>query len=375
MSLDARIPILLAVLALAACDREPPQRPEAIRPVRVVVVEAQASHRLLSYPGEVRPRIESRYGFRVGGKLSQRLVSVGDKVKPGQLLARLDPQDVAPAIAAQQAQVQASQTDLTLAELELRRLRELRAQNYISQGQLDRQQAVAESAASRLAAARAQLASARNSSNFQRLEADVAGVVTAVDAEVGQVVSQGQSVVRIAQTAETEILVNVPEPEVGRVRTIRDWSVVVPALGEQRLPARLREISPLADPQSRTYPMRLALSGPIDGVSLGMTAIAQAEQANEPGFVLPLSALYSKDQSTHVWRVDRASGTVQPVAVRTGGLLDESVRITEGIQAGDTIVTAGANLLVAGQKVRLPDDSVQVSGGGQAPGAATVSRP
>lgn len=367
MSLTFRAAILLTVLALAGCDREQPQRPEPIRPVRVVVVEPQASHRLLSYPGEVRPRIETRYGFRVGGKLSQRLVSVGDKVKPGQLLARLDPQDVAPAIAAQQAQVQASQTDLALAELELRRLRELREQNYISQGQLDRQRAVAESSASRLAAAQAQLASARNSANFQRLEADVAGVVTAVDAEPGQVVSQGQSVVRIAQTAETEILVNVPEPEVGRVRAIRDWSVVVPALGEKRLPATLREISPLADPQSRTYPMRLALSGPVDGVPLGMTAIAQAEQANEPGFVLPLSALYSKDQSTYVWRVDRASGTVQPVAVRTAGLLDESVRITEGIQAGDTIVTAGANLLVAGQKVRLPEDSVQVSEGSQAP--------
>jgi RND family efflux transporter MFP subunit len=346
----------LAVLLLAACAEQAPiAAVEAPRPVRTVVVAPQSTVAALTLPGEVRPRVESRLGFRVGGKLAQRTVSVGDTVAPGQVLARLDPTDLAPALQAQQAQVLAVRTDRDLAAVELERLRSLRAQNFIAQAALDRQQAALDAADARLRAAEAQQQQARNAIDFQVLRADVAGVVTAVEAEAGQVVAAGQAVVRVARAGEYEIAINVPEPALAVARATRDWTVTVPALGARTLPGRLREVSPIADPASRTYAARIALSGGLDGVALGMSTVVQAARPAETAFVLPLSALQSTDGAPRVWRVDPKTGTVEPVAVRTAGLLDDAVRVVDGLAAGDRIVTAGANLLRPGQAVRLVD--------------------
>jgi multidrug efflux system membrane fusion protein len=371
-------------LLLAGCTREEVAvKTEPPRPVRTVVVQPQSTTVALQLPGEVRPRIESRLGFRVGGKLSQRGVSVGDRVAPGQVLARLDPLDLAPALAAQQAQVAAARTDRDLAVVELDRLRDLRAQNYISQASLDRQQATHDAAAARLSAASAQLQQARNAVDFQVLRADVAGVVTAVEAEVGQVVAAGQPVIRVAQTGEREIAFHIPETSLATARLAREWAVIVPALDGRVLPGRIREISPISDPASRTYAARITLAGDLADVALGMTTVVRALRGSEPVFVLPLSALQSRDGQPRVWRVDPATGTVASVPVRTGGLLDDAVRVVEGLAPGDRIVTAGANLLVAGQPVRVLDDpaapsapSATASGTAPAPplGAAGASR-
>jgi len=356
---------LAAVLAASCGQKEAAPRVEAPRPVRTMVVQPQATTVALQLPGEVRPRIESRLGFRVGGKLSQRSVSVGDRVVPGQVLARLDPTDLAPALRAQQAQVVAARTDRDLARVELERLRSLRTQNYISQASLDRQQAGFDAAEARLGAAEAQQQQARNAIDFQVLKADAAGVVTAVEAEVGQVVSAGQAVIRVAQTGEREILVNVPESALRLARDAREWAVVVPALGDRTLPARLRELAPISDPASRTYAARLTLVGEAEGVALGMTAVVQVLRAAEASFVLPLSALQSTDGQPRVWKLDAAGTTVSPVEVRTAGLLDDAVRIVGGLQPGDRIVTAGANLLRAGQPVRILDGPASAPAAGQ----------
>lgn len=348
---------LLLAVSLAACEKDVPAKVETPRPVRTVVAQPVAQEIALTLPAEIRPRIETRYGFRIGGKIAQRFVSVGDRVAPGALLARLDPRDIAPAIAAQSAQVEAARTDLTLARAELGRVRELHARNYLSAAQLDRQQAATDSAAARLDAAQAQLDAARNNERFQELRADAAGVVTAIEAEAGQVVAAGQPVIRVAGTADKEALVNLPEAQVEIARQVERWEVVVPALGDRRLQASLRELSPLSDPASRTYPMRLALNGDAQGVQLGMTAVVHAVRKSEPGFVLPITVLWSRDGRPHVWRVDEGTATVQPVPVRTDGFLDDAVRITAGLNAGDRIVTAGANLLAPGQKVRVLEAS------------------
>lgn len=334
--------------------------------MRTVVVQPSADPIALELPGEVRPRIESRLGFRVAGKLAQRAVSVGDRVVPGQLLARLDPVDLAPALQAQQAQLAAARVDRDLAGVELERLRHLRAQGYISPAALDRQQAALDAALSRVAAAEALLQQARNAIDFQLLRADAAGVVTAIEAEPGQVVAAGQAVVRIARAGGAEIAVNVPESAYALARTTPEWTVVVPALGGRVLVGRLRELSPIADPSSRTYPARLEVSGPTDGLAFGMTTVVRAVRAAPPAFVVPLSALHSRDATPRVWRVDPQSLTVQPIEVRTAGLLDESARIVEGLRAGDRVVTAGANLLLPGQRVRLLDAAVPAPQGGAA---------
>lgn len=364
---------LLAVLLAACAEKEvTTAKVEPPRPVRTMVVQPQSTAVAIQLPGEVRPRIESRLGFRVGGKLAQRTVSVGDRVVPGQTLARLDPTDLAPALQAQQAQVVAARTDRDLASVELERLRNLRAQNYISQASLDRQQATFDAAQARLLAAEAQQTQARNALDFQVLKADAAGVVTAIEAEVGQVVTAGQPVIRVAQTGEREIALNVPEGDLKVARDTKDWAVVVNALGHRVIPGRLREVSPISDPASRTYPARITLLGDLDGVALGMTAVVQALRPAETSFVLPLSALQSTDGTPRVWRVD-AQNVVTAVEVRTGGLRDDGVRVLEGLKAGDRIVTAGANLLRAGQVVRVLDEAAPAAPT-SGPPAARVAR-
>ncbi|MGD9942827.1 MAG: efflux RND transporter periplasmic adaptor subunit [Burkholderiaceae bacterium] len=351
---------LLGILLflLAGCQRPPPPREDVPRPVRTQAVETERSRVALTLPAEVRPRIETRYGFRVGGKIAQRLVSVGDTVAPGQLLARLDPQDLAPAVAAAQSQLDAARTEQKLARIELTRLRDLRQQNYVSQAQVDRQQAATDASDARVRSAQAQLTQAGTQVEFQSLKADVHGVVTAIEAEAGQVVAAGQAVVRVARGGDFELAVNVPEKELAVARKTGEWRAEIPALGGEPRSATLRELSPVADSASRTYPMRLTLRGDLRGIALGMSATVQALHETAPAFVLPLSALYSLDGKPHVWLV-AADLTVQPVPVATSGFLDDAVRITAGLSAGDRVVTAGANLLVAGQKVRLlPSDTV-----------------
>lgn len=369
--------VLGLVLALAACAPrdDPAAKVETPRPVRTLVVQAADTAIAVQLPGEVRPKVESRLGFRIGGKLASRSVSVGDRVGAGQELARLDPTDLAPALQAQQAQVAAARTERELAAVDLQRLRSLQSRNYISQASLDRQQATHDAAVSRLEAAEAQLRQARNAVEFQVLRADAAGVVMAVEAEAGQVVAAGQPVIRVARGGELEIAVDIPEGRLALARSAPVWVVTVPALGGRALSGRIRELSPVADPASRTYPARIALSGDLDGVALGMSTVVQAMRPGAAGFVVPLSALYSKDGTPRVWRVDPASATVEAVVVETAGFLDDAVRITSGLSAGDRIVTAGANLLVPGQAVRVLDGAGPAVTASPTPGSAGASRP
>lgn len=343
----------VAVVSIQGCQREPAVRVEPIRPVRTVVLEARAAQASLTLPAEIRPRVETRYGFRVPGKIAERLVSVGDPVRAGQVLARLDPQDAMPAVAAARATREAARTDARLAETELARLRSLRQQNFISQASLDRQQASFDAARARVEAAEAQLRQANNALVFGVLKADRAGHVVAIEAEAGQVVAAGQPVVRVAKSGEIEALVNIPERELAQVRGLRHWTVRIAALGERELTGTLRELSPVADAASRTWPMRLTLSGDLAGVELGMTATATGAIASTAGFLVPMTALHSIDATPRVWVVDAGASTVRSVPVRTAGFVGEQVRIAEGLAAGDRVVTAGANLLKAGQKVKV----------------------
>lgn len=347
------LPAVVALLSLAACDRAAPVREDGPRPVRVVTVAAQRAPIALTLPAEVRPRVETRYAFRVGGKIAERAVEIGDAVRPGQVLARLDPQDRAPARSAAQSQLEAAQTEARLAQVELARVRELHARRYVSRAQLDRQQATADAAQARVRAARAEREQADNELAFQTLRAEVAGVVTAIEAEAGQVVVAGQPVVRVARAGEFELLAHVPERKLAVARAASEWSVAIPALGDRDRTATLRELAPLADAATRTYAIRLALrdASPAGGLALGMSAVVRAVHESAPGYRLPLSALYSRDGTAHVWRVGEGD-RVELVEVRTDGLLDDAVRVVDGIEHGDRIVTAGANLLVVGQRVR-----------------------
>ncbi|MGE0315020.1 MAG: efflux RND transporter periplasmic adaptor subunit [Lautropia sp.] len=352
----ARAGLLLSalLLPLAGCDRpEPAPEVEQPRPVRSIVVQPTRIDADWSLAGDVRARTEVRYGFRVGGRLVERPVVVGDRVEPGQLLARLDPKDLAPALDAQRAQQEAARTDLALAQAELKRASQLRAGNFVSDANVERQQAAVDAARARLDAVTAQVSQARNSLGFQLLKADQAGVVTAVEAEAGQVVGVGQTVVRVAQAGDVEVAISIPEQDLARTRTASAWRVSLTGVPGRTWQARLRELSPAADPASRTYPARLTLLGDTSGVALGMSAVATAVGAQAPQIVVPLSALHSRDGITRVWIVDGASGTVKARRIEGGAIVDDGLVVASGLAAGETVVTAGANLLREGQAVRI----------------------
>lgn len=364
-----RLPLIaaacLSALVLVACGKKDgaaaataaaspaSAKNEAPRPVRVITAGASDVTDAIFLPGEVRARFEQRYGFRVPGKISQRLVDVGQEVKAGQVLAILDSQDVMPQINAQAAQVDVARTDLNFQRSELKRQQELRDKGFVSGAALERQAAATESASARLKAAQSQLATAQNGLNFQTLRADKAGVVVGVDAEAGSVVAAGQSVVRVAQLGEREILVNAPERAVTQMKTASGFLVAFDALPGKYVRAKLRELSPAADPASRTYAARLTLLDATAEVKLGMSATVRSEFGATKAIVIPNSALYTRDNVTRVWLLDRASETVKPVEVKLGASTNDGVTVASGLKAGDLVVTAGANLLQPGQKVRL----------------------
>jgi membrane fusion protein, multidrug efflux system len=351
--------IAASTLLLAACGKkdEPATvaKVEPPRPVRVLTVGTTDVSDAIFLPGEVRARYEQRYGFRVAGKIAKRSVEVGQEVKAGQVLAVLDSQDVLPAINAQAAQVDVARTDYKFQQSELKRQQELRDKGFVSSAALERQSASAESASARVKAAQSQLASAQNGLNFQTLRADKAGVVVAVDAEAGSVVAAGQSVVRIAQLGEKEILVNAPERNVAQLKKANGFVAIFDALPGKYFKASLRELSPAADPASRTYAARLTIVDASDDIKLGMSATLRSELSQAKSIVIPNTALYTRDNVARVWLVDRASETVKAVDVKLGESTNEGVVIASGLKAGDVLVTAGANLLQVGQKVRLID--------------------
>ena len=370
----------LGTLTLTGCGKKDetkteaaPAKAEPPRPVRFMQVGMSSLSDISYLPGEVRPRFEQRYGFRVPGKIARRLVDVGQEVKAGQVLAVLDSQDVLPAINAQAAQVEVVKTDYKLQQSETRRQQELRDKGFVSGAALERQIATADAADARVKAALSQLSNAQNGLSFQTLRADKAGVVIAVDAEAGTVVSAGQSVVRVAQLGEKEIIVNVSERAVALIKTAKGFAAHFDALPGKLYAAKLRELSPAADAASRTYTARLSIINADDAVKLGMSATVRQELGEAQVIVVPNTALYTRDNATRVWLVDRASEKVKAVEIKTGESTNDGVAVLAGLKPGDLVVTAGANLLQPGQKVRLLDAPVVAPA--TAPAAKESSKP
>jgi RND family efflux transporter MFP subunit len=346
------LPFLL-VLALAGCFGEPAKPEEPIRPVRAQKALPESAAVAMRLPGEVKPRHESRAAFRVSGKMVARLVEVGESVKPGQTLARLEPSDFRLATQAQEAAVSAAKTDLDLAALELGRVAALRRNEVSSQAEHDRRKAVADASRAKLAAAEAQLKQIRNQAAYATLSADFDAIVTGVDAEAGQVVTAGQSVIRLARPEEKEVVVAVPESRLAEFKSAKALAITVAARPGKSWTGSLRELSPNADAVTRTFIARIALPADPDGPALGMSAtVAVTEEAGPPRIRLPLSALYGRNGTMSVWVVDE-NKKVRKIDIVTDGLDGNFVRVAGGLQGGETVVTAGANLLREGQTVRL----------------------
>ncbi|SPA49570.1 efflux RND transporter periplasmic adaptor subunit [Cupriavidus taiwanensis] len=343
---------LAGALVLAGCGKAPEPAPE-IRPVRMMQLSPHSGKTAFEFSGDVRPRVESRLGFRVGGKIAARLVDVGAVVSKGQPLARLDPADLSLAEAGSRAQVEAARTDRDLAAADLKRYNDLFAKGFISAAEQQRRQASFDAAEARLRQAQAGLRSQSNQTAYAVLHADADGVVTAIDAEVGQVVTPGQPVVRVAQTAEKEVAIGLPEDQVGLLRGLTEVTVHTWAEPQRALPGRVREIAAAADPVTRTYATRVSVPTPPADLKLGMTAVVTfVRNGAAPALRVPLTALLQEQGRDMVWTYDAASGTVKPVAVTLGEAFGNEIEVRQGLAPGQTIVTAGVHLLRPGQKVR-----------------------
>ncbi|WP_025917997.1 efflux RND transporter periplasmic adaptor subunit [Herminiimonas sp. CN] len=356
------LPLLIALATAVSGCSKPVPKAEEIRPVRVIRLGAQQAEVVAEFSGDVRARVESRLGFRVGGKIIARKVDVGTVVTPGQVLMQLDPQDLQLVQAQAQAALQAAQSNRDLARAELSRYQELRGKNFVSQAVLDAKQTAYTAAESNVAQARAALKGQSNQAGYATLVSDVDGVVTAVDAELGQVVAAGTPVLRIAQAGDKEVVVGIPEDKVATLRSIADVRVRIWANPQAVLQGKLRELSPVADPVTRTYVAKITILNAPAEVKLGMTAYASfAAKTPAAMFAVPLTALWQDKATTSVWLVE--NGAVRLVPVQIGGTSGDDVLLAGGVTAGQTIVTAGVNLLKSGQKVKILGQSVANSAG------------
>jgi RND family efflux transporter MFP subunit len=345
--------VLALAAALAACGQPPEPRPEDLRPVRVLRIGAADTTRTFELAGEVRPRHETRLAFRVGGKIVERLVEVGARVKAGQPVARLDAADLALAAASAKAQVTSIESERDLAAADHKRYQELRAKNFISQAEYDRRANAHATAEARLEAARAQLRQASNQVGYTLLAADTDGVITAIEVEAGQVVAAGQTVARLARPGEKEIAIAVPESQREFVERASGFSVTLSAVPGKSWRGKLRELSPAADAAARAYAARVTVLDPGSEVELGMSArVVASADGGGPRIEVPIAALYAKGDQPQVFVV-LGGATVQPRAVKTGGISGDRVVIESGLEPGDLVVAAGAQLLRPGQKVRV----------------------
>lgn len=362
--------------SMAGCHRAE-KAPEPVRPALAYKVGTNAGMDSDVYPGEIRARHEADHAFRIGGKMVSRLVEQGTVVKQGQPLARLDPQDVKLAADAATANVNAAATEATFADAEYQRYRDLFSKGFVSQSALDQKLNVANAAKARLESARAQASVSFNQAAYSTLVAEQDGVVTQVIAESGQVVAQGQPVLRIANPAEKELSISVPEGKIAEFRNIGAKGATPKQLrvatwsqpGKYYL-ARVREVGAAADAVTRTYPVRITLTDADEGVQLGMSAYAVFLGANESGVMsVPLSAILVKGDAAGVWKIaDDGKVSLKPVTVVQ--YKENAALIKGGVSVGETIVAAGVHKLREGDVVRPVLDPL-VTGAGKVAEAPT----
>jgi len=344
------------VLLLAGCGGKEPA-PAAAPPVLVVQPGTVSSEGMATYPGEVHAREESALAFRVGGNMVKRHVDAGQRVRKGQVLAELDPADLALQAQSAQAQYASAQADLVRARDDYNRYGKLVDQQLVSRSTYDAQASAYKAAQSQADAARSNLEVARNQQGYSRLLAPADGVIASRQAEAGQVVAAGQTIFTLAADGAREIAIALPEAGIGRFAVGQPAEVELWAHPGQRLHGTIREIAPAADSQTRTYATRVALAPEaLSAVELGQSARVYLAAADGAALQLPLTAIQRGAQGGDaVWVVDQADGKVHSRPVRIGPYASEQVPVLSGVAATDWVVAGGGHLLREGQPVTPVD--------------------
>ncbi|EHK66653.1 efflux RND transporter periplasmic adaptor subunit [Achromobacter arsenitoxydans] len=349
------LPAAVALAAsLAACGRKeaPPPAP---RPVVAMPAQADASLPAWTLPGEVQARYSTPLSFRVGGKIIERQVRLGDTVAPGQIVARLDPADAAKNAAAARAALSAAQHQFDYARQQLDRDRAQARENLIAATQLEQTRNAYASALAQRDQAAQQAALAADQLKYTTLQADHAGVITAEEADTGQNVSAGTPVYQLAWSGDVDALCDVPESVLAGLAIGQRASVTLGPLPGQTFGAVLREIAPAADPQSRTYRAKLTLESPSPEVRLGMTANISFDNRSANGratYTVPATALFHEGREPAVWIVKPEEDTLELRRVQVLRYDARTVTLSQGVAAGERVVWQGVHTVSAGEKVR-----------------------
>lgn len=356
--------IALSICVLAGCSKHL-EAPEPVRAVKTMVVQAASTSGRYEYAGEIRSRVESRLSFRVGGKMIERPANLGDTVKAGQVLARLDPKDLLLGQEVAVAAVASAEVNLRQSDADFKRYKDLRDQGFISNAELERRETTLKVAQAQFSQARAQSGVQGNQATYASLVADVAGVVTAVEVEPGMVVAAGTPVLRLAHDGPRDVVFSVPEDKVPMIQAlaVRKDAVRVRFWGanQPEVEARIREIAAAADAATRTFQVKADLgAGSTPTLRLGQTATVVIEGPKLAGIArVPLSSLKEEKGQTIVWVVDSGSMSTSARPVRVAAADGNEAVVTAGLVPGDRVVTAGVHVLSPGQKVRLYADPEQ----------------
>jgi RND family efflux transporter MFP subunit len=347
-------PVALAALTLiAACRPAPEAPPPEVRPVRTMTVMKLAAGQTVSLTGTVQAQTEVNYAFRIDGRMIDRPVRVGDAVRPGQLLARLDASNEEASLASARAQLASAQAQAVEQRNNLNRQRELLSQRFISQAAFDLIAANAQSAEATVISARSQVDLAQNRVSYTRLVADAPGTVAAVGAEPGEVVPAGRMVVQSARKAGLDAVFDVPAQIKDRAPANAEITVALTTDRTVAAKGRVREVSPRADPVTGTFNVRIGLIDPPAGLRLGSTVTGTMRMETAAAIEIPGSALVRAGAQSSVWIVDPKTQTVSQRPIRVASHNADRVVVAEGLEAGDVVVTAGVQALHPDQKVRL----------------------
>jgi RND family efflux transporter MFP subunit len=350
--------VLVVMSFLTACHKEEKAAATVIRPVRTLTVALQEGGERVSLTGEIQPRYQADIGFRVNGKILQRPVDVGTQVKNGDLLARLDPQQYRQDLEVAKSEVAVAEAEVARSQAQEYRQRELLKNGFTTQVAYDQALKTFKTAQAQLDATRARQVQATENLGYTDLKADNDGVITAVGADAGQVVSAGQMVVRLARPGEREAVFNVAE---GAFKNRTKEPVVTVQLvssPEIETTGKVRYVSPQADPTTRTYTVRVSLPDAPQQMRLGANVVGSVVLDEGRSVTLPGSALFQKDGKPAVWVVDK-DGSVQLKPITVQRYQGDSVIVGDGLVQGDVVVTAGVQKLLPGQKVRVLQASAE----------------
>ena len=351
-----RLGLLSISVLLAACSKsEPP--PEPVRPVLSIKVQALNEETLGRFAGSIQARYESNTGFRVGGRIASRNVDVGTEVQKGTLLATLDPSDQQNQLRSAQGDLAKVQAQLINAQANARRQQALFDRGVGAQAQLDIAITDLKTTQASLDQARAAVDQSKDQLGYTELHADHKAVVTAWNAEAGQVVTAGQQVVTLAQPDIKEAVIDLPDTLVDQIPADVVFLVAGQLDPSINTTATIREIEPQAQSATRTRRARLTLASTPEGFRLGTAISVTLSSAIKPRIELPATALQEADGKTRIWVVDTSSKTVAPRDVSVISRTDGTVVLADGVKSGERVVSAGVNSLKPGQAVKLDEDS------------------